>query len=453
MQEELFFRENIKLSEGRYSLSELGEYIKSAMGEQLIKEVGSGGLSRFRFEFPEHLFDPFQDPTMFQGRYFKEEILTIEHNARELIMDTEDASKKRVTDNCTLDDVMLFQRFFSLINPIVSEIILNQKDKGKIVRSLIPHLQNESLINILTVFIGNRVKAEELLKLFTYKKDIKLDLQYTPFLQASSGLYFSNSLVSKSNLLRNCIANSYLSKNQIVNQDDRETLVHECARVFSEQHPEYRVFHNQKFLYHGQNGEIDVLVINGDDAVLIECKAPLNPTSNFEMRASADHINKAAKQLDHCKAAFMDKGFRRNYLKSLNISGDIKKIHTCIVFGNRLFNGFSINGHPIRYVRELDMILNNGHINSAAGSWRVWKNEEFEHEELISYLSPDHPLKVSNFNSMEKTEQFMFINGKRICLETYVFNVVKAMDQYDMLFAIQNKNDNIREQLKRRLEH
>ncbi|MBA2941039.1 hypothetical protein HZF08_22405 [Paenibacillus sp. CGMCC 1.16610] len=75
MQEELFFRENIKLSED-LSLSELGDYIKSKLEGHLIKEVGTGGLSRYRFEFPEPLFDPFQDPDEFQGKYFKEEILS-----------------------------------------------------------------------------------------------------------------------------------------------------------------------------------------------------------------------------------------------------------------------------------------------------------------------------------------------------------------------------------------
>ncbi|OMC70325.1 hypothetical protein BK125_26900 [Paenibacillus odorifer] len=454
MQEELFYRNIIKHSEGKYlSLSELGDYIKNKLGEQLIKKAGMGELSRYCFEFPEPLFDPFQDPNMYQGKYFKEEMLSVAYNARELIMSTEEASSKKVTDNCILDDIVLFQRFFILINLITSQLLFNQKDRKKIVRSLIPHFQYDSLINILTIFIGDRVKAEELLKLFTYKKDKKLDLQYTPFLEASGGLFFSNSLVSKSNLLRNCIANSYLSKNQIVNQDDRETLVHECVGIFSRKHPEYHVFYNQNFQYCGQKGEIDVLVINGNDAILIECKAPLNPTSNFEMRASSDHINKASRQLDHCKAAFMDKGFRRNYMKSLNISDEIKNIYTCIVFGNRLFNGYSINEHPIRYVRELDMILNNGNIYSAVGDWRVWQSEEFKHEELISFLSPEHPLVVANFKSMEKVEQYMFIKGKKVCFETYVFNFIKVMEQYDVLFTIQHKNENVREKLKKSIEH
>lgn len=448
MQEQLFYQNNIKHSEEKLlSLSEVGGYIKDKLGEQLIKEVGIGALSRYRFEFPEPLFDLFKNPNMFQGKFFEEEMLSISYNAREMIMNNEEASEKKITNNCTLNDVILFQRFFSLMNFVASQILFNQKDKNRIIRSLVPHFQYEVLINILSVFMGDRVKAEELLQLFTYKKDIKLDLQYTPFIEASGGLFFSNSLVSKSNLLRNCIAYSYLAKNQLVNQDDLEPLVQECVRFFSERHQEYRVFSNKKFAFCGQSGEVDVLVISDQDIIIIECKSPLNPTSNFEMRASGEHINKAAKQLDHCKAAFMDKAFRKKYLKNLGIPDKSRNIHTCIVFGNRLFNGYSVNGHPIRYVRELDMILNNGHIYSVAGTWRVWQGEKFKQEELISFLSPEHPLIISNFNSMERIEQYMYIKGKKVCFETYAFNFVKAMEQYDMLFFTKNKNETIREQI------
>lgn len=439
MQEELFYLENKKLSKGKVlSLTDVGDYIKDNLGEQLIKEVGKGALSRYRFEFPEPLFAPFQDSNMFKDIFFEEEMLSIAYNARELIMNNEDSAKKKITNHCTLEDVVLFQRFFALMDIIVGQILFNQKDKHKVIRSLIPHFQYETLINVLTAFMGERIKAEELLQLFIYKKDTKLDLQYTPFLEASGGYVFSNSLVSKSNLLRNCIAYSYLSKNQLVNQDDRETLVQECVRIFSEKHPEYRVVSNKKFLYCGQHGEVDVLVISDQDIIIIECKAPLNPTNNFEMRASDDHINKAARQLDHCKAAFMDKAFRKKFLISLNLSDQPRNIHTCIVFGNRLFNGYTINNHPIRYVRELDMILNNGHIYSEARKWRVWKNEKYTQEDLISFFSSHHPLRIANFNSMEKVEQYMFIKGKKVCFETYVFNFLKAIEQYDLVFPIQN---------------
>lgn len=445
MQEQLFYQKN---SEENYlSLSEVGSYIKDNLGEQLVKEAGTGALSRYRFEFPETLFDVFKNPDMFQGGFFKEEVLSIAYTAREMIMNNEAVSEKKITKNCTLNDVLLFQRFFSFLNFVANEILFKQKDWNKIIRSLIPHFQREGLINILTVFMGDRVKAEELLQLFTYKKDKKLDLQYTPFIEASSGLLFSNSLVSKSNLLRNCIAYSYLAKNQLVNQDDRETLVQECVEIFSQRQQEYRVFFNKQFSYNGQSGEVDVLAISDQDVIIIECKSPLNPTNNFEMRASVEHINKAIKQLDHCKAAFKDKAFIKKYLRSLSIPDKPRNIHTCIVFGNRLFNGYSVKGHPIRYVRELDMILNLGHIHSAAGTWRVWQSEEFKQEELISFLSSEHPLMISNFNSMDKVKQYLFIKGRKVCFETYVFNVGKSIEQYDKLLFLKNKNDVVRERI------
>lgn len=65
----------------------------------MIKEVGTGALSRYRFEFPEPLFDIFKNPNMFQGKLFKEEVLSIAYNAREMIMNNEEASKKKITNN------------------------------------------------------------------------------------------------------------------------------------------------------------------------------------------------------------------------------------------------------------------------------------------------------------------------------------------------------------------
>ena len=70
---------------------------------------------------------------------------------------------------------------------------------------------------------------------------------------------------------------------------------------------------NKKFKYKGKKGEIDVLVVSDLDLIIIECKGPLVPTSNFEMRATFEHIEKSQKQLDLSKEAFEDDGFRNNF--------------------------------------------------------------------------------------------------------------------------------------------
>lgn len=450
MQEDLFYMNNRKNSEEKIvKFTNICKYIKDKLGSTLISSVGSGELSRFRFEFPEPLFDPFKPDGEFAKKLFEEDLLAIGYCAKELIMTIDDALEKRITENCTLYDVIMFQRFFTLLNLVAAEILFEQKDKMKVIRSLIPSFQKETIEKTLSIFIGDQVKTKELIQLFTYRKDIKLDLQYTPLLEVSGGLVFSVSLASKSNLLRNCIANSYLLKNQIVNIDELEPLVLECAKIFSQLHPEYQIFTNKRFSYLQQSGEIDVLIISETDIIIIECKCPLSPTNNFEMRASVDHLRKAAKQLSHSKLAMSDISFRKNFLKNIKVDDTPRNIYTCVVFGNRLFNGYTIDSHPIRYIRELDMILNNGHIYSEAGIWRVWENEQYAHSDLIKFISPTYVLGTSNFNAMEKVEQFIYIKGRKVILETYAFNIVKAFNQYDKVFSIERKNDEFRTYLKK----
>lgn len=448
MQENLFYMENKEKSkEDVLSLSEICTYIKEKLGSQLISSVGAGNLSRYRFEFPEPLFSPFKKESEFGNKLFQEEALLIGHCAKELIISNEEVFNKKITEHCTLFDVVMFQRLFVLLNMTAAEILFEQKDRMKIIRSLIPSFQSETLVKLLSIFIGDETKAQELLELFTYQGDIKLDLQYTPLLKVSGGLVFATSLASKSNLPRNCIAHSYLLKNQVVNMDEREPLVLECQKVFANHCQEYTVFTNKKFSYLQKKGEIDVLVISQTDIIIIECKSPLSPTNNFEMRASYDHIIKAANQLNLSKSAFEDLSFRKNFLKNLGVDDSPRKIHTCIVFGNRLFNGYTIKSHPVRYIRELDMILNNGHIYSGVGTWRIWLNAEYSHDDLINFISPQYNLGKANLDAMVKTEQFMYVSGKKVSFETYAFNFAKIVMQYDKLFLTKNKNHELREQL------
>lgn len=438
-QEQIFHQQaNYQVNVNDSSLYNLGDFVNQNLGERLIRNIGEGKLSRYRFEFPEYIFELLE----FNEKYFSEEAIHIMYNANEMIMSNEEFLQKRITENCTLKDIVLFKRLFIFLNYVTKEKILSQKDDFKKIRSLVPHLQLDVLSNLLTKLVGDKVKAQELMEFFTFKKGIKLDLQYTPFIEASAGVFFSLTLITQSNLLRNSIAHSYLTKNQIVNQDELESLVQECVRVFSKRNEHYKVFYNKKIKFNNIQGEIDVLVVSDNDIIIIECKSPLNPSNNFEMRSSFEHTFKAVNQLNHCKAAFMDNSFRKKFLKNINISDGSREISTCIVFGNRLFNGQSVEGHPIRYIKELNTILNDGHVYSGNKKWRIWKGENYHQEELISFLSPNHPLIVANLNSMKKIEHFLFVKGKKVRFETFEFNLLDAMNQYDLLFTSSIKQVN-----------
>lgn len=420
------------------SFEELVSHSVNKIENILLTEVGSKKISRYRLEFPIIFLEFFYK----QEGFFQEEVEAIEYACRELIMDYDDISQKKITDHCTLTDVVLFQRFFLLTDAVASKLLFSKPDINKVIRSLVPSLTYKELISILIKFLGEEKKAIELLDLFTYdiaKQNNKLDLQYTPFIKIGDKMIFSTSIVKKSDLLRNCIAHSYASNNKIVNQDDRETLVRETKEIFK-QNQNFEVFSNLKFKYNDRNGEIDVLAISNQNIFLIECKAPLVPTSNFELRASYEHIIKATDQLDLSKLAFSDESFRKKILKSLKIGDTKRQLNTCIVFGNRLLNGYSFSEHPIRYVRELDMIINNGHISYLGkNKWRVWQNEEFEDKELCDFLSSTNVLLKINFDAMQKKQQQLFLNNMRIYFETFVFDPIKAACDYNNYFYIVSK--------------
>lgn len=426
------------------SLSEISNMINQDEHLHCISEVGSGIASRYRFEIPEPILAKFYE---YPNQFYVEEILELEHLSNELVMPHEDLLNKRITSNCTMRDVLLFNRFFLLLDLLAEKQMLSQKNREKVISSLLPNFREDELVSLIGQYIGND-KARELLTLFTYNPKFKLDLQYTPFFKLGNSISVPIELIAKSNLSRNCIAYSYLQKNQIVNQDDKEHLVLECEKVFKNNHPECQVFTNKHFRYQKQDGEIDVLVITDSTILIIECKAPLEPTSNFELRSSYDHIQKAAKQLSHSKLAFSDTQFRKNYLKSIGISDTSRDIYTCVIMGNRLFNGLSVMSHPVRYIHELDMVLNNGRIHSSVGDWRVWKGKEYSEDDLLNYLSCNSDLIVASYNAMKPFKRIMHIKGKKIEFSSFALNFLDAVDNYDQYFFIESREEDTLAQIR-----
>lgn len=448
LQEWSFLMESNLRHKDALSLDLICDKIVNEMGESITREINDGCFSRYRFLFPEELFIMFKDEKLLAHKLFKEEIHKIEYCAKELIMTVDEVLEKQITEHCNLFDILLFQRFFVFINKFLKRTLFAKKDENKIISSLIPAFRKDMLVRILGMFVNDNIKTKELIDLFTYRNNVKLDLQYTPFLEVSSNIIFSNTLMSESNILRNSIEYSYLIKNQIVNDDHGlETLVKKCCDIFTSCKANYKVLVNKKFKYDKQDGEVDVIVISKDDIILIECKCPLLPVNNFEMRSSLVHIEKANKQLNLSKKAFSDKSFRNNYFRHWGIDYENQNIRTCIVFGNRLFSGYNMLEHPIRYIYELENVLNYGTINSDLGKWSIWSSKEYAHQDLINYLSENNSISQMNFEAMENVNKTISVEGKKITFRTYAYNIIKGFQIYDEKLKIIESNDELKKQL------
>lgn len=426
VQEHAFILKAKEVVNNAQPISDLLDYAIKRYENSLICEIDDGQLSRYLLQIPEPLIECFGI-----NNFFREEIMVLTHLSKELILTTDEFLKKKVTKSCTMKDVLFFHRFFQIMQHFTSKVLYTKPNLNKILCSLVPHLREQKFKELLSRYIDDECKLTELIDIFTYKPgSYKLDLQYTPFIKASSGYFFSNTIVSMSNLPRNIIAYSYMINNQVVNNDDGlEPLVTFCEKMFRQ--AGYHTVSNKKYKYQGAKGEVDVIASNQTSIVLMECKCPLNPTSIFELRSSYCHIEKASKQLDLITQALSDKAFRKNMLKQWGIKDENQELKTCIIFGNRHFSGYKYSRHPVRYIYELYTILTDGIIESEAGCWRIWKNETYSHRDLLNFLDDKKSFINLSYNALNKNLIRMKALDKKIQFVTYSLDQIETIKQFD----------------------
>lgn len=441
LQEQAFYITAKPYTEDFLPLSTVVEELYDRFKETLIEEKKEGILSRYTLKFTSIIFQVFRE-CFSQEALFKEEALIFDQCSKELAMTFDEAVNRKITANCTLKDIIVFQRFFRIANIFLNKVLFKKNNRTKSIMSLIPLMSYDNLFYAINHFINNEIKTNELLDLFIIKNDIKIDLQYTPLVKASGGVLYSNTLVVQSNLIRNSIAYSYQIKNQIPNDDNGlEPLVKRCCEIFNLRKDIYTVFHSKNYKYKGEQGEIDVIIISQEDIILIECKCPILPINNFEIRSSLEHIDKANRQLDLSLNAFNDKSFRNSTLKSWGITYNNQCLRTCIIFGNRIFSGYTKSRHPIRYIYELHTVIRDGTINSTYGKWSMWKEDAFSHQDLLNFISTNNSLTTYQLNSLSKRQEKINVDGKQILFDTYYLNIKSLYKEFDKYYRIIESSD------------
>ena len=437
MQEMLSNYRNQVSNEAAY-LKKISEMTIEELKGECVNKVDNGILCRYVFQIPTLILQ-YVARQEIPGKVevYAEENCELASFMKEMFISSDELLyNKKITEHCTLMDVLLFQRMFRFIYYMQKGIYEKEKDIKVVLQSLIPNSSKEQLIQLLSLFLKDKQKTEEIYNLLKYDTKYKYDIQYTPFLEIGDKVIYPISIVACSNLMRNTIAYSYLSKNQIPNNDQGlEPLVSFCSKSFQKCEYDYKVFTNRKYTYCGRKGEIDVLVVTDEEILVIECKEPLMPTSNFEIRATFEQIDKASKQLDFSAEALEDEGIRNKFFRdNLKIDGQKRKIRTCIVLGNRLFSIWKGSRHPIRYAYELDMVLNRGRINSSVASWNIWRNNKYSHEDLVDFLDNEGAFNTVMNNSMQKYYKNIYLYGKNIKYECYLWNLQKFAKLCDEKF-------------------
>ena len=393
-------------------------YIKSSNINLSIRKK-EHGITRLVFNFDSKLIMMLN--SINKEQMYLEEIIAIRQFSHDYTNDEKELLNRKVSKHCTLYDVIKFQRVFIFINYLTKHFLYSNESRNVILNSLLPSFSKKELCNLLMKAFGDKDKVSEMIELFTPNFEKKLDLQYTPLFYFDNRYYIPLSLTAKSNILRNCIATSRTQGNQEANIM-REPIVKKCEEIFKKCSLKPVVLVNRSIKYKNQNGEMDVFVVTDNYIIIIECKCPLFPVNNFEMRGNYDHLLKATKQLDLWREAFLDINYHKEMLKNWNVQYKERKILTCIVFGNRSFNGLTLNGHPVRFINELSNFIIKGNIRTENRSYRLWSSEMLTEKDVIDYLSDKSVVTKFRFDAMIETLECIKVQGINLQLKSFAIS-------------------------------
>lgn len=356
-----------------------------------------------------------------QNCFFEEECKYIRHCERELI--EHKFLDVKITNSINIKDILLFQRLFLFLYHLSLETIFKKTlySKENVLNSLVPSFKKDDLVNYISILVGDAKKAEELLEFFSCDFSKKTDLQYTPFIKNGDYIYFSNTLVARSNLLCNSIILSRKKENNTTNNNGvNDQFIELCRNIFSYCSNFNIKSHIKNIKYNGEETDIDFVAISDENVFIFECKNVMASNNNEELRKDFDVINKANSQLDLIRKAFSDENWKNSNLSKddINLLKN-KKMYFCILLGNRNFCGYK-NKYPIRYIYELDNVITNGYATIDDKLFKIWKGEKFAEIDLINFLSENNNFHIKFiFNNLRKIEEKISIYEYNFIKETY----------------------------------
>ncbi len=190
--------------------------------------------------------------------------------------------------------------------------------------------------------------------------------------------------------------------------------------------------------------EVDILAYRDGHLFLFECKNSFHPCNVYEMRTSYDHVTHAADQLTKRKAWLLDHANQRRVFDKLAWKVDATdSVHTCIAIGNRVFNGYDCEGHPVRQLHELLNVLRRGYIVIGDVTRRLWQSGNFSVTDLCEHI--DGKTTVADFmESMRTLNRTLAFGDMELTFSSYVLDAQKLADLSEAKYpAVKSSSETI----------
>lgn len=412
------FRRFEKDGEKIMSLQDLSKQVYDALGNKMVRrrERPYPRYALFFPDDPEELLKPFRG-----NEFFKEDAMYLNAVAREQYARPEALLGFQLADELNMLDVVKIQRFLNFLRNLMAQKLLPLMETDPMIalRSLVPVFRKDKLLHLLGQCVSKEA-ALAFLRIATYQRRSNrgvFDVQYQPLILGKDHYLIPMNVLCSSDLLRNML---YTQRKKVWDSDmgsPMQRLVAEALRTRFEQ-----VAEGTRISVDGRKLEIDIVAVVERQLLLIECKSAFHPCGVHELRTSYEHILRARKQLDRLRGALHREDVRRSLCRSLQWDlGAVDGIQTCVVTGNRIFNGYVIGDHPVRPAYELINMVVGGTVQIGDEEFCVWRKSHFEPQDLMHYLSGS-TLHADQFGAFQSAVRSYVLNSAALNVWTFVLD-------------------------------
>jgi len=374
--------------------------------------------------------------SLFRGEgLFREEVVYLRDVSKSQYSTLEQLLTFKVKGPLTLFDIVRVQRLVAFTSGIVGRYFEPLLDvQGELVlTSILPVCKKEQLHDVLSHLV-DKTCIESLEEMVVYQGDEEgmFDIQYRPIIATEHYYMIPTNIFAMSNLVRSALYSQGKKVQTSLGDDPVQAILAKALRHRSE-----NVAQGVKRKFAQGEVEVDVLAKLDDVLLVIECKNSFHPCGIHELRTSYDHLARAAEQLARSKAYFQDIDRQTNVFRELHWDDNpAKEVITCIVTGNRMFNGYTISGHPVRQVYELVNLILDGHIIVADEDFKLWKGDTFATQDLLDYIN-GRSIHDDLFDSMEKADFVYPLDRWSLTMSHFALDPHKFLERVRKRFSDQ----------------
>ncbi len=362
-------------------------------------------------------------PPRFRQTPFREDAVNVEVAAYNLFCMPDELLALNIKSGLPVEEARQAQRLVDFIRKIFWTALLKVHDIDEPIamRSRIPVFEREELRRLFSLCVLPQF-VDDVIEALTHPSDSRgfFDVQYRPILQVDERYVVPTNILGFSNIFRNLLQSS---ETRFAWPNDKDPVQVSLAETM--QAAGFKVMAPLQTKHLGRTLDIDVFAMKGDTVYIFECKNPLHPGGAHELRRSLDYVKEAAVQLQRAVAALEDPKKQKELFQRLKWRRPNKlRIETCIMMGNRMLNGWTFQGHPVRSLREAVRMLRDGSVVVFDTKYRTQQLKRPTKADLDNFLSEDS-FAVKTLRLMEPTRWNYGLGQSTLVFETFGLDLVK----------------------------